>query len=160
MTDRTCQRWFAQFRAGDFSLDGAPLLGRPAEFDGDQIKTLIENNQSYITRERADIHRISKSIKLLVKMKNLSFILRKEPYTLFGCQRTNCLHPGWKADEENPHWWLTRGSQHPWLARGFPAHVAVFCWVQYHFAVVEVTLLKIIPESATREMCMSRDRLL
>ena len=61
MTDRTCQKWFAKFRAGDFSLDDAPRLGRPVEVDSDQIKTLIENNQCYTTQEIADILKISKS---------------------------------------------------------------------------------------------------
>ena len=27
VTDRTCQKWCAKFRAGDFSLDDAPLSG-------------------------------------------------------------------------------------------------------------------------------------
>ena len=43
--DRTCQKWFVKFHAGDFSLDDAPQSGGP--FDSDQIKTLIENNQHY-----------------------------------------------------------------------------------------------------------------
>ena len=33
VTDRTCQKWFVKFRAGDFSLDDAPWLGRPVEVD-------------------------------------------------------------------------------------------------------------------------------
>ena len=56
-----CQKWFAKFHAGDFSLDDAPRLGRPVEVDREQIKTLIENNQHYTTREIADILKISKS---------------------------------------------------------------------------------------------------
>ena len=59
----------------DFSLDAAPWLGRPIEVDSDQIKTLIENKQCYTMQEIADILKISKSIKLLVKMKNVSSIL-------------------------------------------------------------------------------------
>ena len=61
VTDRTCQKWFAKFRAGDFSPDEAPRSGRPAEVDSDQIKTLIENNQRYTTREIANILKIPKS---------------------------------------------------------------------------------------------------
>ena len=61
VTDRTCQKRFAKFHAGDFSLDDAPRLGRPGEADSDQIKILIENNQCYTNRERADILKISKS---------------------------------------------------------------------------------------------------
>ena len=61
VTDRTCQKWFAKFRAGDFSLDVAPRSGRPVEGDSDKIETLIENNQCYTTREITDILKISKS---------------------------------------------------------------------------------------------------
>ena len=61
MTDRMCQKWFAKFCAGNFSLDDAPLSGRPVEVDSDQIETIIENNQCYTTWEIADILKISKS---------------------------------------------------------------------------------------------------
>ena len=76
MTDRTCQKWFAKFCAGDFSLEDAPWSGRPVEVDNDQIGILIENNQCYTTWEITDILKVSKSIKLLVKMENVSFILQ------------------------------------------------------------------------------------
>ena len=39
VTDRMCQKWFAKFRAGDFSLDDAPQSGRPVGVDSDQIET-------------------------------------------------------------------------------------------------------------------------
>ena len=84
VTDWTCQKWFAKFRAGDFLLDNAPLLGRPVEVDRDQIETLIDNSQRYTTWEIFGILKTTKSIKLLVKMKNVSFILRKKPHGLFG----------------------------------------------------------------------------
>ena len=51
VTDRTCQKWFVKFRAGDFSLDDAPRNGRPVDVNSDQIETLIENNQPYTTCE-------------------------------------------------------------------------------------------------------------
>ena len=67
-----------KFHAGDFSLDNAPWLGRPVEVDSNQIETLIENNQCSATQEITNILKISNSIKLLVKMKNVSFILQKK----------------------------------------------------------------------------------
>ena len=73
VTDRKCQKWFVKFGSADFSLDDAPPLGRPVEGDSDQIETLIENNQHYTTWEITDIFKISKSIKLLVKIKNVSY---------------------------------------------------------------------------------------
>ena len=78
-----CQKWFAKFHAGDCSLDDAPRLDRPVAVDRDQTETLIENNQlietliENTTQEIANILKIVKSIKVLVKMKNLSFILWK-----------------------------------------------------------------------------------
>ena len=72
-----CQKWFAKFCATDFALDGAPWLGRPVEVDSDQIETLIENNQHSAMWQIAHILKISKSTKLLVKMKSVSFILQK-----------------------------------------------------------------------------------
>ena len=47
VTDQTCQKWFAKFRAGDFSLHNVPRLGRPVEVDSNQIETLTENNQQH-----------------------------------------------------------------------------------------------------------------
>ena len=78
VTDRMCQKWFARFRAGDFSLDDAPRPGRPVEGDSGRIKTLTESNPCSTTRARAHTLKLSKSIKLLVKMKNVSFILWKK----------------------------------------------------------------------------------
>ena len=49
-------------------------MGRPVVVDSDRIETLIENNQHFTMREIADVLKIPKSIKLLVKMKNVSFM--------------------------------------------------------------------------------------
>ena len=62
VTDWMCQKWFAKFCAGDFSLDNAPWLGRPVEVDRDQMETLIGNNQCHTTQETAYIVKVSKSI--------------------------------------------------------------------------------------------------
>ena len=83
-TDRTCQKWFAKLHAGEFSLDDAPWSGRPGEVDSDQMKTVTENNQRSTTRDRANILRTSNSVKVLVNMKNVSFILREKLNGLFG----------------------------------------------------------------------------
>ena len=69
-----------KFHAGDFSLDTNPQLGRQVEIDSNQIEKLIESNQHYNMWEIANIFKISKSIKSLVKMKNVSFILQNNPY--------------------------------------------------------------------------------
>ena len=73
--DQAREKWFAKFLARDFSLDGPLQSGRPVEVDSDQIETLTENSQHYTLWERADILKISKTIKRLVKMKGVSLIL-------------------------------------------------------------------------------------
>ena len=83
VTDQTCQKWFVKFHAGDLSLDRAPWSGRPVEVDGDQMETLIENKQRYTMWEIDNILKIPKSMKLLVKMKNVSFILWKKTKQTF-----------------------------------------------------------------------------
>ena len=88
VTDQMCQKWFTKSHAGDFLLDNAPRSGRPVEIDSHQIETLIENNQRYATQEIADILKISESIKLLLTMKNVSFILQKKLRGLFGPPNT------------------------------------------------------------------------
>ena len=83
VSGRTWQMWFVKFCASHFSLDDALQSGRPVEVGSNQIKTLTENNQCYTTQERADILKISKSIKLWVKIKNMSFILWGKNHTDF-----------------------------------------------------------------------------
>ena len=75
VTDPASQKGCAKFRAGDFLLDGAPQSGRPVEVDRDQIETLIDNSQRYTTWEIFGILKTTKSIKLLVKMKNVSYFI-------------------------------------------------------------------------------------
>ena len=77
VTDPVRQRWFAKSRAGGFSLHHAPPPGRTGDVDSDQIEILIENNQCDATWEIADMFQIFKSIKLLVKMKNVSLFYGK-----------------------------------------------------------------------------------
>ena len=61
VTDWTCQKWFAKFHTGDFSLDDAPRSGRPVDVDSDQIETLPESNQCSTMREIANMLKIPKS---------------------------------------------------------------------------------------------------
>ena len=77
VTDGTSQKWFAKFNAGDVFLDNAPQLDTSVEVDSDQIETLYENSQRHATWEIANILKMSKSIKLLVKMKSVFYLTEK-----------------------------------------------------------------------------------
>ena len=68
VTDQTCQV-VCEVSCCRFLAGHAPWPGRPADVDNEHIETLTENSQCSATQERADILRISRSVKLLVKMK-------------------------------------------------------------------------------------------
>ena len=59
------------------------------EVDSNQIETLIETNQNSTTWEIVNILKILKSIKLLVKMKNVSFLWWEKLNRLFGQPNTS-----------------------------------------------------------------------
>jgi predicted transcriptional regulator len=47
---RTAQRWFNQFKNGDFELDDLPHFGRPLQVNIDLLKRLIEEDPRLTTR--------------------------------------------------------------------------------------------------------------
>ncbi|EZA55050.1 Histone-lysine N-methyltransferase SETMAR [Ooceraea biroi] len=61
LAEKTVRKWFAKFRASDFNLKDQERSGRPSTTDDNQIKTLIENNPRYTTRELTEILKISKT---------------------------------------------------------------------------------------------------
>ena len=65
MTNRTCQKWFAKFHAGDFLLDNVPLSNRPVEVDSDQIKTLRTINFIPCKRESAFSKYPNQALKII-----------------------------------------------------------------------------------------------
>lgn len=70
---------------------------RPVEVDSDQIDILVRNNQGYTTQDIDNILKVSKSINLLVKMKNASIILQEKnnkkngPFGQPNTETTECL---------------------------------------------------------------------
>ena len=61
VTDRTVRKWFARFKAGDFSLKYQERSDSPSIRDEGQIKTLIENKPRYTTRKLGEMLNMSKS---------------------------------------------------------------------------------------------------
>ena len=52
VTERTCQKRFARFRAGDFLPDNARRSDGPVGVDSNQTETFIENNRRSTSWER------------------------------------------------------------------------------------------------------------
>ena len=53
MNERTCRRWFAKFRSGDFTLEDEDQTGRPVEFDDALLEAALEENPSASVEELA-----------------------------------------------------------------------------------------------------------
>ena len=70
------------FNAGDFLLDNALQSGSPVEV-GDQIKTLIENDQHYTTWEIANITQNIQINKVIGEMKNVFYFTEKTKQTFW-----------------------------------------------------------------------------
>ena len=75
MSKVVCEILCWRFLAGQWST-----VGRPVEVDSNQIETLNEDNQRYTTQERADILKISKSIKLIGENEKCVFYFTKQTF--------------------------------------------------------------------------------
>jgi len=59
VSERVCQNWFAKFCADDTICEDHECSDRTLVIDDDQIKSLIENNPHYTTREIAELIDVS-----------------------------------------------------------------------------------------------------
>ena len=96
VTDRMCQKWLVKISHWKMLYNPVDWLKLIVII----IKTLTENNQCYTTWEISDILKISKSMKLLVKMKNRSFILWKKLYGLLANPVLGVLSSEWLRKEQ------------------------------------------------------------
>ncbi|XP_014787037.1 histone-lysine N-methyltransferase SETMAR-like [Octopus bimaculoides] len=57
----TVRRWFAKFKAGEFSLEDDSCSGRPSTLDEDALKAKTEENSNIRARELTEELEVSKS---------------------------------------------------------------------------------------------------
>jgi len=53
VSPRTCQNWFARFKAGNFNLEDEERSGRPQELQSDELEALLDEDPRQSTRELA-----------------------------------------------------------------------------------------------------------
>lgn len=86
----TCQRWFARFRDGNFSLEDNPRNGRPITIDDDQILEQIKSNRHISTREVAQCLGVEHST-ISKRLKSLGFMKKIDTWIPHNLSEKNIL---------------------------------------------------------------------
>ncbi|XP_026830642.1 histone-lysine N-methyltransferase SETMAR-like [Ooceraea biroi] len=90
VSERVCQNRFAEFRASGTTCEDGKRSGRPLVADDDQIKTVIENNPHYTTRDIAQI--VSVSQKTVVNRSDtLGYVSRFDVWVPHNLTENNLM---------------------------------------------------------------------
>ena len=54
LAERTCQKWFARFKSGDFSLEGGERPGQPKKFEDEELEALVDEDCCKTREELAE----------------------------------------------------------------------------------------------------------
>ena len=52
-TQKTCERWFARFRSGDFDVEDKERPGQPKKFEDEELQALLDENSCQTQQELA-----------------------------------------------------------------------------------------------------------
>ena len=55
LAERTCQKWFAQFKSGDFGLEDEEYAGQPKKLEAEKLEALLDEDCCQTQEELADI---------------------------------------------------------------------------------------------------------
>ena len=44
LAERTCQKWFARFKSGDFGLEDEERPGQPKKFEDEELEALLDED--------------------------------------------------------------------------------------------------------------------
>ena len=54
LAERTCQKWFAQFKSGDFGLEDEERPGQPKKFEDEKLEALLDEDCCQTQAELAE----------------------------------------------------------------------------------------------------------
>ena len=61
LAERTCQKWFARFKSGDFGLEDEERLGQPKKFEDEELEALLDEDCCQIQEELAESLRVTQA---------------------------------------------------------------------------------------------------
>ena len=54
LAERTCQKWFARFKSGDFGMENEERPGQPNKFEDEELKALLDEDSCQTQEELAE----------------------------------------------------------------------------------------------------------
>ena len=54
LAERTCQKWFARFKSGDFGLEDELRPGQPKKFEDEELEALLDEDCFRTQEEHAE----------------------------------------------------------------------------------------------------------
>ena len=77
LAERTCQKWFARFKSGDFGLEDEERRGQPKKFEDEELEALLDEDccqtQEELSSHSASYFKTFKSSRIHSKARVLGF---------------------------------------------------------------------------------------
>ena len=61
LAERTCQKWFARFKSGDFGLEDEERPGQPKKFEDEELEALLDEDCCQTQEELAESLRFTQA---------------------------------------------------------------------------------------------------
>ena len=70
LTERTCQKWFARFKSGDFGLEDEKRPGQPNKFEDEEVEALLDEDCCQKQEELAESLGVTQAAGYIQKQGN------------------------------------------------------------------------------------------
>ena len=61
LAERTCQKWFARFKSGDFGFEDEERPGQPKKFEDEELEALLDKDYCQTQEELAESLRVTQA---------------------------------------------------------------------------------------------------
>ena len=70
LAERTCQKWFAQFKSGDFGLEDEERPGQPKKFEDEELEASLDEDCCQTQEELAESLGVTQAAGYIQKQGN------------------------------------------------------------------------------------------
>ena len=77
LAERTCQKWFARFKSGDFGLEGEERPGQPKKFEYEELEALLAEDCCQTQEELTESLGVTQAA-ISIRLKAAGYILKQE----------------------------------------------------------------------------------